>query len=143
MKDQCLPESWEELKTLFLTTFQSNEDVSTLMKKMSNLHLRNGTSIDAHTDQFESMRIQAQIPGHSEWVVDCYLSSLPLHVNEMTCIDLETNRENNPNITTVYVTARRFHRVYCKTRDACQESKETLKSNCTNSLTRCLNSHSK
>ena len=33
MRNQCLPKSWEELKTLFLTTFQSGGDISFLIKK--------------------------------------------------------------------------------------------------------------
>ena len=71
---------------------------------MTNLCLRNGISINAHTNQFKSLHIQAQIPRHSEWVVDCYLLSLPIHINEMTHVHLEANREENPNITTVYDT---------------------------------------
>ena len=105
MRNQCLPKSWEELKILFLTTFQSDEDISSLMKKMTNLYLRNGISINAHTDQFKSLCIQAQIPRHSEWVFDCYLSSLPFYINEMTHVHLEANGEENPNITIVYDTA--------------------------------------
>ena len=70
----CLPGLWEELKTLFLTTFQSDEDVSALMTKMLNLCLTNNMSINAHTNQFESLHIQAQMSGHSEWPTDCYLA---------------------------------------------------------------------
>jgi hypothetical protein len=72
---------------------------------MSNLCLTNNMSIDAHTDQFESLRIQAQMSGHSEWLMDRYLASLPLQVNEMTCAHMEQNMGENPNITMVYDTA--------------------------------------
>ena len=62
-------------------------------------------SIDAHTDQFKSLHIQAQMSGHSEWLTDCYLALLPLWVNEMTCAHIEQNMGENPDITTVYDTA--------------------------------------